>query len=53
MKIYAFKHTKQKKYKNLALKLTYVEQKHKEALLREYFRMCKMIYRIVSLVVYT
>ena len=53
MKIYAFKNTKQKKYKSLAMKLACIEQRHKEAILKEYFGMCKMIYRIISVVVYT
>ena len=53
MKIFSFKHTKQKKYKQLALNLAAIESKHKDALLKEYFNLCKMIYRIDSLVDYT
>ena len=53
MKIFSFKHTKQKKYKQLALNLAAIESKHKDALLKEYFNLCKMIYRIASLVDYT
>ena len=52
MKVFSFKHTKQKKFKTLALKLSEVTRAQKEALLGEYFNLCKMVYRIRSVVSY-
>ena len=53
MKIYSFGRAKQKKYKNMALKLSAITKQQKTGLLKEYFSMCKMIYRIRSLAAYT
>lgn len=52
MKVFSFKHTKQKKFKTLALKLSEVTRAQKEALLDEYFNLCKIVYRIRSVVSY-
>ena len=53
MKIYTFRMGKQNKdYISLAIKLSSIKDKHKNALLKEYFDMYKMIYRIRSMVSY-
>ena len=50
MKNYAFSKIKQKKYKTLTFKLLAITEAQKQALLTEYFNMCKMVYRIRSMV---
>ena len=53
MKVFCFSQALKKKYKTLTFKLSLIQPKHKEALLNEYFEMCKMVYRIRSMVAYT
>ena len=52
MKMHAFQNYKKKKYQLLIVKLNLVTQNHKEALIKEYFSMCKMAYRIRCVVAY-
>ena len=52
MKVYCFKRIQLRGYKNLALKLSEINKHHVNAVLEEYFSMCKMIYRIRSIVDY-
>ena len=49
---HAFKNYKKKKYQILTVKLNSVGENHKNALIREYFSMCKMVYRIRCVVAY-
>lgn len=53
MKVYSFKFIKQDKYMWLSFKLSAIMPHKKQALLREYFNMCKIVYRIHSQVAYT
>jgi len=34
------------------MKLSQIEEKHKDGLLKEYFNLCKMVYRINSIISY-
>ena len=53
MKAYYYKNYKIKNNKSLIIKLSGIPQKVKETLIREYFKMCKMVFRIRSIVQYT
>ena len=46
MKVHCFKLIKKKKFKRLALKLSSIPITHKQALLDQYFKMCKNVYLI-------
>lgn len=53
MKIYAFKRSKQnKEFMSLAINLSSIKPEIKETLLKEYFDLYKMVYRIRSMVSY-
>ena len=52
MRMHAFQNYKKKKYQILTVKLSAVGENHKVALIREYFSMCKMVYRIRCVVAY-
>ena len=52
MQLHAFSNFKKKKYQALIVKLNLVQSNHKNALLKEYFSMCKMVYRIRCVVAY-
>ena len=52
MKVYCFKNVKNKKYKALTFSLQAITEAQKKALLKQYFDMCKMLYRIRSVVSY-
>ena len=53
MKIYFYRHHKIGNNKDIALQLSEIPPNAKDILLREYFKMCKMLYRIRSLAMYT
>ena len=50
MKVFCFSKALKKKYKALTFNLSLIQPKHKQALLKEYFSMCKMDYRIRSMI---
>ena len=51
-KVYTYKNFTQGKNQALTLKLSKIKIHQKESLLKEYFNMCKMVYRINSVVAY-
>ena len=54
MKVFCFNLSlKNNYYKTLMFKLSAIKATHKKSLLSEYFNMCKMLYRVRSLVAYT
>ena len=50
--MHAFKNFKKKKYQLLTVKLSTIPENFKDALLKEYFNMCKMVYRVRKVVWY-
>ena len=54
VKFYTLRHAKKKKYfMKMAMALQKITQVQKCTVLKEYFKMCKMLYRIRSTVAYT
>ena len=48
MKVFCFGRVVKKTYKALTFKLSAIQDRHKQALLKEYFNMCKSVYMIRS-----
>lgn len=46
LKVYYFKRFKKKNYKQVTIKLDEIKPQKKDALLKEYFIMCRMLYRV-------
>ena len=53
MKAYYYKYYKNKTNMSITIKLSSISANVKEIVLREYFKMCKMLYQIRSVVTYT
>ena len=53
MKVFCFGMALKKKYKTLTFKLSLIQPRHKQALLHEYFTMCKLVFSIRAMVAYT
>ena len=53
MKVYCFGRIQINRFKTLALSLSTIKKTHIQALIRQYYSMCKMVYRIRSVAAYT
>ena len=52
MKVHCYNHVKKDKYKKLTFALSSITTNHKKAVLKQYFSMCKMVYRIRAAAAY-